>query len=192
MKIYLIRHGESKSNYDKKERNHYFCGQLDVPLTEKGARGAQRLQYHFNKMKIDHIYLSDLTRTRQTYNAIFDKFIPATVTPLLRERSLGIFEGKKVSEVEQDPQYAAYFGNGAYHAFRHSFTQKAPEGESYEDVLKRVEAFFKNEVDPSLESIVIIAHQVVIRCCLVYLGYENKDTVIDKKIENCVPYEVEK
>ncbi|MGE7364963.1 histidine phosphatase family protein, partial [Staphylococcus cohnii] len=33
MKLYLIRHGESKSNYDKKEGNHYFCGQLDVPLT---------------------------------------------------------------------------------------------------------------------------------------------------------------
>src|SRR5699024_7585311 len=114
-------------------------------------------------MKIDHISLSYLTRTRQKYNVSFDKYIRAILTPLLSERSLGIFVGRKVSEVEQDRLYAAYFGNGAYHACRHSFTQKAPEGESYEDLLKRVEAFFKNEVVPSLESIVIIAHQVVIR-----------------------------
>ena len=39
--------------------------------------------------------MSDLTRTRQTYNAIFDKDIPASVTTLLRERSLGKFEGEK-------------------------------------------------------------------------------------------------
>ena len=38
MKIYLIRHGESQSNYDKKNGNHYFCGQMDVPLTEKGEQ----------------------------------------------------------------------------------------------------------------------------------------------------------
>ena len=191
MKLYLIRHGESKSNYDKKEGNHYFCGQLDVPLTEKGARDAQLLQHHFNKMKIDHIYMSDLTRTRQTYNAIFDKDIPASVTTLLRERSLGKFEGEKVSEIEQNSQFETYFNGGPNSSFRHSFTQKAPAGESYEDVLQRVETFFKQELDTSLDTVVIIAHQVVIRCCFVYLGYENKTSVIDKKIENCVPYEIE-
>lgn len=191
MKLYLIRHGESKSNYDKKEGNHYFCGQLDVPLTEKGARDAQLLQHHFNQVKIDHIYLSDLTRTRQTYNAIFDKDIPASVTTLLRERSLGQFEGEKVSEIEQNAQFETYFNGGPNSSFRHSFTQKAPEGESYENVFKRVETFFKQELDTSLDTVVIIAHQVVIRCCFVYLGYENKASVIDKQIDNCVPYEIE-
>ncbi|AKL93230.1 Histidine phosphatase superfamily (branch 1) [Staphylococcus capitis subsp. capitis] len=36
MNIYLVRHGESQSNYDNKHGKPYFCGQLDVPLTEKG------------------------------------------------------------------------------------------------------------------------------------------------------------
>lgn len=135
--------------------------------------------------------MSDLTRTRQTYNAIFDKDIPASVTTLLRERSLGQFEGEKVSEIEQNAQFETYFNGGPNSSFRHSFTQKAPEGESYEDVLKRVETFFKQELDTSLDTVVIIAHQVVIRCCFVYLGYENKASVIDKQIDNCVPYEIE-
>lgn len=192
MKIYLIRHGESQSNYDKKNGNDYFCGQLDVPLTEKGTHSAQLLQHYFEKQKIDYIYLSDLTRTRQTYNAIFDKDIPAHVTSLLRERSLGAFEGVKVKEIEQNPDYELYFNDDNYRLFRHSFTQKAPEGESYRDVLNRVVQFFEEEIDTSLESIAIVAHQVVIRCILVYLGYETEETAVDKKIENCVPIEVEK
>lgn len=191
MKIYLVRHGESQSNYDKQQGKKYFCGQLDVPLTESGVNSAQLLQSYFEKKNIEHVYISDLTRTRQTYNAIFDKHISASVTPLLRERSLGIFEGKMVDAIEQNPEYHAYFNDDNLLAFRHSFTQKAPEGESYSDVLQRVEQFFEQELDPSLESIAIVAHQVVIRCFLVYLRYETKETVIDRKIENCVPYELE-
>ena len=38
MNIYLVRHGESQSNYDNKHGKPYFCGQLDVPLTEKVER----------------------------------------------------------------------------------------------------------------------------------------------------------
>ena len=68
--------------------------------------------------------MSDLTRTRQTYNAIFDKDIPASVTTLLRERSLGQFEGEKVSEIEQNAQFETYFNGGPNSSFRHSFTQK--------------------------------------------------------------------
>ncbi|WP_436943763.1 histidine phosphatase family protein [Staphylococcus xylosus] len=192
MKIYLVRHGESQSNYDKKEGKNYFCGQLDVPLTEKGTRSAQLLQSYFNKKDIDHVYLSDLLRTRQTYNAIFDNAIPASVTSSLRERSLGEFEGEMVDKIEQNPEYARYFNDEDYLSFRHSFSQKAPGGESYADVLQRVTQFFEHEVDNSLETIVIVAHQVVLRCCFVYLRYDSQATVIERKIENCVPYELEK
>lgn len=192
MKIYLVRHGESQSNYDKKEGKNYFCGQLDVPLTEKGTRAAQSLQSYFNKKDIDHVYLSDLLRTRQTYNAIFDNAIPASVTASLRERSLGEFEGEMVDKIEQKPEYERYFNDEDYLLFRHSFSQKAPGGESYADVLQRVTQFFEHEVDNSLETIVIVAHQVVLRCCFVYLRYDTQATVIERKIENCVPYELEK
>lgn len=192
MKIYLVRHGESQSNYDKKEGKNYFCGQLDVPLTEKGTRAAQSLQSYFNKKDIDHVYLSDLLRTRQTYNAIFDNAIPASVTASLRERSLGEFEGEMVDKIEQKPEYECYFNDEDYLSFRHSFSQKAPGGESYADVLQRVTQFFEHEVDNSLETIVIVAHQVVLRCFFVYLRYDTQATVIERKIENCVPYELEK
>ncbi len=43
MTIYLVRHGESKSNYDNKHFRSYFCGQLDVPLTDTGTKSVDDL-----------------------------------------------------------------------------------------------------------------------------------------------------
>ena len=40
-------------------------------------------------------------------------------------------------------------------------------------------------------TIVIIAHQVVIRCIMVYFGYINKEEALTKVIENCKPYLIE-
>lgn len=58
MKIYLVRHGESQSNYDKQQGKKYFCGQLDVPLTESGVHSAQLLQSYFEKRTSStYIYL---------------------------------------------------------------------------------------------------------------------------------------
>ena len=94
MNIFLVRHGESQSNYDNQHGNPYFCGQLDVPLTEKGMQSAQDLVSYFVDKKIEHVYVSDLLRTQQTYERIFPYNIPTTFTKSLRERSLGVFEGK--------------------------------------------------------------------------------------------------
>ena len=41
MEIYLVRHGESQSNYDNKHGYLYFCGQLDIPLTERGIKALE-------------------------------------------------------------------------------------------------------------------------------------------------------
>lgn len=71
MNLYLIRHGESQSNYDNKYNRAYYCGQLDVPLTEKGVESAKQLKPYFYNIKINDVYVSDLTRTKETYQYIF-------------------------------------------------------------------------------------------------------------------------
>lgn len=192
MNIYLVRHGESQSNYDNKHDKPYFCGQLDVALTEKGMQSAQDLVTYFTNKKIGHVYVSDLLRTQQTYEGIFPYNIPTTFTKSLRERSLGVFEGKNKQEVREDVEYERYFNDPEFKDFRHSFSQKAPEGESYQDVYERIEHFFNEELNHNDENIVIIAHQVVIRCILVYLGELNKEDALDAEIKNCYPYLVHK
>lgn len=95
------------------------------------------------------------------------------------QRSLGVFEGKNKQEVSEDVEYERYFNDPEFKDFRHSFSQKAPEGESYQDVYERIEHFFNEELNHDDENIVIIAHQVVIRCILVYLGELNKEDALD-------------
>ncbi len=99
MTIYLVRHGESKSNYDNKHFRSYFCGQLDVPLTDTGTKSADDLCDYFKEKQIKHVYVSDLLRTQQTFEHIFPYDIASTTTPLLRERSLGVFEGEYKDEI---------------------------------------------------------------------------------------------
>ena len=41
----------------------------------------------------------DLIRTQQTFEHIFPYDIASTTTPLLRERSLGVFEGEYKDEI---------------------------------------------------------------------------------------------
>lgn len=187
MKLYLIRHGESTANYDNYHGNYYFTGQLDVSLTQKGIRSAQALKSYFNGIRIDHIYISDLTRTIQTYENGFDSHIPYTFSPLLRERSLGKFEGYSRETLCNNPAYSYYFENPRFSDFRNSFTQRAPGGENYSDVLGRVDAFFKDVLDIKDEVIVIVSHQIWIRCCLYYLGVITEDELFDKHIKNCDP-----
>ena len=121
MTIYLVRHGESKSNYDNKHFRSYFCGQLDVPLTDTGTK-VQTI-YVIILKRNRHVYVSDL-RTQQTFEHIFPYDIASTTTPLLRERSLGVFEGEYKDEISANPKYEKYFNDPNFKDFRHSFSQK--------------------------------------------------------------------
>lgn len=187
MEIYLIRHGESTANYDNKHGQDYFCGQLNVALTETGIKSAKKLKEYFSDIPIDHIYVSDLKRTVQTYENGFDNTIPVTITALLRERSLGKFEGYSQKELIQNPEYRPYFENPLMSDFRHSFTQRAPGGDNYNDVLARVDQFFKEIFDKKDSVVVIVAHIIWIRCCLYYLGVITEEELFNKKIANTTP-----
>lgn len=46
------------------------------------------------------------------------------LSPLLRERSLGVFEGEYKDEISANPKYEKYFNDPNFKDFRHSFSQK--------------------------------------------------------------------
>ena len=88
----------------------------------------QNLKTYFYNIKIDDVYVSDLTRTKETYQYIFPYDIPTTVTSLLRERSLGLFEGQFKDKLMKNNKYHRYFHDSNYKDFRHSFIQKRLRG----------------------------------------------------------------
>ncbi|MAG76047.1 MAG: hypothetical protein CL811_04725 [Colwelliaceae bacterium] len=91
MKIYLVRHAQSKRN-----ANH--DSEVDAELTEIGEEQARRLGSYFHRVKLNKIYCSPMKRARSTFNAIkpFVSKVPATFTREMVEMSLGKYgEGKK-------------------------------------------------------------------------------------------------
>lgn len=45
--------------------------------------------------------------------------------------------------------------------------------------------------DTQQDDIVIVAHQVVIRCLMVYFNNVSREEAVDLKVENCKPYIIE-
>lgn len=89
-KLYLIRHGESEWNHQKKVQ-----GQQDTLLTEKGKLQAKKTAIRLLNENIDVIYSSDLKRAKKTAE-IIGNVLNLNITPLkcLREIYFGSWEGQ--------------------------------------------------------------------------------------------------
>ena len=98
--IYMIRHGET--NWNKEKR---FQGQIDIPLNDLGKSQAINLANRLVKenLSIDAIYSSDLKRAVETAEGIAaNNNLKVIVHTGLRERHFGILEGKKFEDLHQD------------------------------------------------------------------------------------------
>ena len=98
-RLLVLRHGETAWNRDTRIQGH-----LDIPLNATGERQAQRLALALaTREPIDAIYSSDLSRARQTAQAIAERLRQTLVTtPGLRERSFGTFQGRTFAEIETE------------------------------------------------------------------------------------------
>ncbi|MFT4309671.1 MAG: histidine phosphatase family protein [Candidatus Woesearchaeota archaeon] len=156
MLLTLIRHGESEGNIQKRYGGHY-----EFKLTEEGRRQAEKIALNLSKEKYDHIYVSDLIRTRETAEPII-RYHPntqVTYDPRLREKHLGIYEGKKEEEYNID-KWGDIEG-----------------GESQENLKKRIIDFLDYLWEKHKgESILVISHGGYITTMLMHLA--NND---DKK-----------
>lgn len=100
MQLYLVRHGQSAWNVEGR-----VLGQaMDVPLTEVGRRQAQAAADELAATPLAAVWTSDQARARQTAEPIAAAhgLVPRT-TPLLREQSLGVLEGRPSSELAAEP-----------------------------------------------------------------------------------------
>ena len=72
----------------------YILWTVRRPFDGKGYKSAKELSVYFKNKYIDNVYVSDLKRTRQTYEELFPYDIPTIYTKTLRERSLGVLKVK--------------------------------------------------------------------------------------------------
>jgi len=90
-KFFFVRHG--KTIYNKEKR---YTGQLDIPLSIEYLDELIAILPKLKKQQIPVIYSSPMLRAKQTSQIIANYLnIPIIYVEEFRERSFGIFEGKK-------------------------------------------------------------------------------------------------
>ena len=141
MRLFLIRHGESTSNVDKT-----WTGWMDVALTEKGKKDAEKAGEFLSLFTFDKVYASDLSRAVQTANIALPGRNVET-TPLLREINVGMLGGKPGTSVtiEERNQLAAS-----------GFVKYG--GESREAFLHRAECFLKMVEERGDQTVAAFSH----------------------------------
>ena len=143
MKIYLLRHGETAYNKEKR-----YQGCRDIPLSAAG-----RAELAAAPFAPAAVYVSPLSRARETASILFPGARQLVIDDL-REMCFGVFEGRNYREMEHDPDYLRWVGGDGL--------GKIPGGESKAEFCARTCAAFAPLVGRALaageSTLVIVAH----------------------------------
>ncbi|MBR3515595.1 MAG: cob(I)yrinic acid a,c-diamide adenosyltransferase [Lachnospiraceae bacterium] len=143
MRIHLLRHGETE--YNKEAR---YQGRKDIPLSEEGKK-----KLFCSKENPDQVYVSGLSRTRQTAEIIYPGAEYIAV-PDLDEMDLGKFEGKQFSDLRRNKDYRRWLDSGG--------STRCPGGEDKaefsERICKAMQMILEKECDAGTENVYIVAH----------------------------------
>ena len=162
MQIYLLRHGEKR--FDQERFNE--IGWFDSDLTPFGEQQADATGRRLATFGIQHIYTSDLVRTRQTTQFANQHIgAPVDIRLELREIFLGDWEGKNTAGRRAlDEEYF-----DAWQA--HTSDLPYPNGENGSLVFFRTDRLLRELVQTPAEAILIVTHAGVIRSLVsTYLG----------------------
>lgn len=148
-KYFVMRHGGTEGNATDTVS---FKNQADDNLTLKGQQQVRSEIGHY-KGKVDMVICSPFTRTLETAKIVCEELGLSKENLVIDERlheiNPGIFDGKNWSEYHD----YVYAKNPSW------FTHKIPEGESLQDVGRRVgEALYEAEAKYKNKNILFITH----------------------------------
>src|SRR3990167_5039157 len=191
VEIWAVRHVQTFDNLQ-----HLCQGHQDGKLTPEGEQQALVLGERLAKVEFCSAYVSDLGRTKATFQNISSKRTASisnvNYEPLLREKSGGVFEGKPLKQVAD----AAKTKNIPVRDFRPN------NGESWKDVYARASLamkliFFEQIVIPMLKPtensptqpkrVLIVSHGGWIMELLNYIRFKEQaiEPVWNNSSRNC-------
>ncbi len=186
--LILVRHGESRWNLSNK-----FTGWVDVPLSERGIGEAQAAAREMAGLRLDGAFTSELTRAQETLLLIlarqnrtgiflhenergnawmrYSDETDATEIPIhaalaLNERYYGRLQGMNKNLARKQ------FGEERVFAWRRSFANRPPGGESLRDVYGRVVPYFRRRILASVrggKNVIVSAHGNSLRAAIKYI-----------------------
>jgi broad specificity phosphatase PhoE len=149
-KYIFLRHGQTSHQADPKKRIlNYPKNQNRLFLSAMGKKQIFRAAKILEKKKINIIYCSPLPRTRQSCG-IISKIIkvPVFFDKRLMDINMGIFHGR--SQLESRNYFISE---------KPRFKKRSPQGESWNDVIKRAGDFLKDvEGRNGGKTILVISH----------------------------------
>jgi alpha-ribazole phosphatase len=161
----LVRHGSTRLNAE-----HRYQGWIDPPLSDAGAREAERLREALADASFDRVLSSDLQRARDTARII----APATrleVDPRLRELNFGGWDGLTYDEAE------ARYGARLRRWIASPTRSAPPRGEPFRRFRERVVSAYTSL--PAAGSVLMVAHGGPIRMILAHaLGLQWRHVVL--------------
>lgn len=180
MEIYIVRHGETVWNKEKR-----LQGRTNIPLSSYGRELAEITGKALREVRFDRIYSSPLDRAYETALLIRGgRDIEIRKDERIIELNFGAYEGRTVDELQKNDSIA----------FRYFFSQ--PElyrpdeaGESLEQICARAADFMKTEIEPMenvWERVMIVAHGAMNKALMSYIkGHEIKDFWSGGLQKNC-------
>ncbi len=151
-KYFILRHGENNYQVEKKDLIYPEGAAPSVKLTEKGKEEIKKSAKNLKRDDISHIYSSDFFRTRQSAQIVAKELGIKKINfdKRLRDINLGIYNGKTKKEFYKFANYK-----------NRKFFTKPPEGESWNDVRKRVMSFIQ-DIDKKHKNKNILIYNIII------------------------------
>ena len=179
MKIYLMRHGETDWNKERRMQ-----GWTDIPLNEFGLDLARKTAEGLKDVTFDAVFSSPLQRASVTANMIAaNSNMTAETDRRLLEINFGIGDGQCFDQPKKDPNHPLH------DFFMHPEKYIPADGaESFQDALARLEDFFREKVIPlegSCENVLVVAHGALNRCLLNKLEGNPMEDFWNIALPNC-------
>ena len=167
MKIYVIRHGETKANL-----NGVLSGWTDDALNENGIRLAEITGRNMKGIVFDECYSSPLSRAKTTAEIVLRESgnkTPVILDDRLKEIFVGDWEGVSFRHPEK-PEYVKDIEMYFLNPFGF---EGCPNGESAWQVCERTQSFLKELMAREEDQTVLVStHGFALRAMLNML-YEN-------------------
>ncbi len=193
--ILLIRHGQSEWN-----KLNLFTGFKNIELSEQGIDEANKAGQNFKNLniKFDIVFTSELKRAQETAKIILKNLDQwdhlyeegKIITDIkLNERDYGDLTGLNKKET------AEKFGEEQVHKWRRGYSDQPPNGESLEDVVRRVKIYFEESINPAIQSannnnILIAAHGNSLRALLIVMNIYDSSNINSVELSTGVPIHV--
>ena len=193
--ILLIRHGQSEWN-----KLNLFTGFKNIELSDQGIDEANKAGQNFKNLniKFDIVFTSELKRAQETAKIILKNLDQwdylyeegKIITDInLNERDYGDLTGLNKKET------ADKFGEEQVHKWRRGYSDQPPNGESLEDVVRRVKIYFEESINPAIQSadnnnILIAAHGNSLRALLIVMNIYDPSNINSVELSTGVPIHV--